>query len=157
MSINNKQILITGSSGFIGEYVVNEAIARGYKVLGFDINKPENANFDYIIGDITDKEAIAGAFGPNIYGVIHLAAMTSTIEFEANNRTVYDTNVAGFINVINLASKSGCKRFLYASTSGIYSDSFSENDQIAAGKLKNHYAKSKLMDEMIRRFLRHDK
>jgi len=149
MARGGKRLLITGSSGFIGMGVAREAARRGYEVVGFDIVKPEKAEFEYVVGDITDRNAVAKVFKSGIDHVINLAAITSTTEFEIDKKTVFDTNVTGFINVIDLAARNGCKRFTYASSSAVYADSFSDTDMIDVSKIKLDYGRSKMIDEMI--------
>lgn len=143
MAETGKRILITGSSGFIGGYVANEALAGGYDVLGFDIGEPKNASYKYMTGDIAERQDVHRAFEKGIDSVIHLAANSASVGMD------YQSNVVGFCNIIEEAVLSGCKRFLYASSSAVYTSTFCENDTIDINALTNHYGKTKFIDELV--------
>src|SRR5207237_700227 len=57
-------------------------------------------------------------------------------------------NANGFLGVVDAAAEGGCTRFVYASSAAVYLDSFSETDVIDVHGQANHYAKTKLMNEM---------
>lgn len=143
-------MLITGCSGFIGIHATEYALAHNYKVVGLDKRdcKINHQNFTFIKADITDKDAVQqAAKGCDI--VLHLAAITSLPNFKTDLRSNYEINVNGFTNVIDAACKSKCRKFLYASSSGVYLDEFSEGSLIDIKRQRIHYSKSKLMNEMI--------
>ncbi len=81
--------------------------------------------------------------------VIHVAAITSNLEFEKQLDFCYDINVNGFNSIIEAAYKNKCKRFVYASSSSVYKDKFSEDALLDIHGQKNHYAKTKMINEMI--------
>jgi UDP-glucose 4-epimerase len=145
-----RRLLITGCSGFIGANLARHALDEGYEVIGLDHRDCKIKGLKMIKGDILDstlvKEAIEG-----VQKVIHLAAITSNVEFEKNLAKCYSVNVSGFLNVLDAAVSSGCEKVLYASSAAVYtSDSgFSETSIIDIKKQRNHYAKSKLINEMI--------
>ncbi len=147
-----KKILITGCSGFIGINSVAYALKNGYQVVGLDLNtlKFKHKNLTFIKGDIRDRATVEKAVKGCKY-VLHLAALASLPDFERDLFGNYMTNVFGFLNVLEAARKNGCKRFAYASSSAVYVNSpgFSEDTVIDVTKLRNHYGKSKLIDEMI--------
>ena len=144
----SKRLLITGSSGFIGRNIARQALSEGYEVIGMDIKPNKTKGIKFIKGDVRDK-AIVEKASRNVEYIIHLAAITSNLEFESDFRKCYDINVNGFLNVIDVAHNNGCKKFLYASSSAVYLDKFSENTVIDISKRNNHYAKSKLINEML--------
>lgn len=146
--MKEKEILITGSAGFIGRNICSEALRLGYKVTGFDLKETKIDGVNSVIGDIRNKEQIDKVVKNKDF-VIHTAAVTSVIEFEKNLFDSYSTNVTGFMNLIDSAAKSNVSKFLYASSSAIYLDNFSEETVIDIRKLKNDYSKSKLMNELI--------
>jgi len=150
----SKRVLVTGAAGFIGSYVAAEALKRGYQVTGTDRNPSRRSEIDFILADIRDRQQIARVVKNHDY-VIHLAAVTSNVEFIKNPMDCYDTNANGFVNIIDAAAKSDCQRFVYASSAATYLDSFSEDTVIDVRKQGNHYAKSKLMNEMAARSYAH--
>ena len=143
-----KKILVTGCSGFIGRRVAMAAIEKGYQVSGIDIKDCDIQDVEFEKVSITDAEGMVRA-AAGADSIIHLAAVTSNLEFEKNLKRSYEVNVQGFINVIEAAVKNKCKRFLYASSSAVYIDSFSEDSVIDIKKQRNHYAKTKIINEMI--------
>ncbi len=146
--MSGKRLFITGISGFIGTHLAKEGLRRGYEVSGLDTRPCGLEGIGFTKADINDKEAVESAIkGADC--VIHLAAVTASVEFTRRMKECYTTNVGGFLNVIDASARSGCKRFLYASSSAVYLDDFSEDAVIDIKKQGNHYAKSKLVDEII--------
>jgi nucleoside-diphosphate-sugar epimerase len=146
--MRRKTILITGVSGFIGRNVAEEALRRGYRVTGIDRRRSGLSAVEFMEGDVRDRwrmfEVTRG-----IDCVVHLAAVTSNVEFTNNPGNCYDINVNGLLSVIDAAVRNGCKRFVYASSAAVYVDSFSEDAVIDFSKQCNHYAKTKIMNEMV--------
>src|SRR5262245_59150317 len=120
----SQRLLITGASGFIGRHVATEALRRGYRVTGLDCRGTEAGGFEYIQADMRGRAHIARVVRDQD-GVIHLAAVTSNVEFIKSPADGYDVNVNGFLNVIEAAAQSGCHRFVYASSAAVYLDGFS--------------------------------
>jgi len=146
----SRRLLITGASGFIGSHVASEARRRGYRVTGLDRRGSATADFESIRADIRDREHMARVVKDQDY-VVHLAAVTSNVEFIKNPADCYDVNANGFLNVIEAAARSGCQRFVYASSAAVYLDGFSEDTVIDINRQGNHYAKTKIINEMIAR------
>jgi nucleoside-diphosphate-sugar epimerase len=143
-----QNVLITGVSGFIGRCVAAEALRRGYRVTGVDRSQASDRGIEFVRADIRDNDRMARVLKGQDY-VIHLAAVTSNVEFLKNPVDCYDINANGFVNVIAAAVKGGCKRFVYASSAAVYLDSFSEEAVLDVRKQGNHYAKTKIMNEMV--------
>lgn len=148
MKIN--KIVVTGCSGFIGRNICEQALKEGYEVYGIGITPCPVKGVRFTNVDITDMAKVMKAVS-GTDAVIHLAAITSNVEFEKDTLRCYDVNVNGFLNVIDAAVKNGCKRFVYASSAAVYIDGFSEDTIIDIRRQKNSYAKTKLINEMIAR------
>ena len=142
------KLLITGGAGFIGRNVAMRAVELGYDVTSFDVNECDTSEAKSVIGDIRDIGAITNAAKGMDY-VIHLAAITVPMEFEKEMEKCLSINVTGTINVFDAARQNKCKKVLYASSAAVYIDEFSESTVIPHFKLRNYYAKTKLIDEMI--------
>ncbi|MEM0143497.1 MAG: NAD-dependent epimerase/dehydratase family protein [Candidatus Parvarchaeum sp.] len=151
-------VLITGSSGFIGGHVAAEALKMGYKVKELDIAEPNKKNdIEFIKADIRNKEAISKAMEGVDY-VVHLAAITSVVEFEKDPVTCFDININGFLNVLSAALEKNVKKVVYASSSAVYTgEHFSEGVPIDYMKLNNPYSQSKLINEMHAQYFMHSK
>ncbi len=146
---SDKQILITGCSGFIGRHVSAYAVAAGYRVVGLDLKDCDVEGVRFIRGDLRDKNIVENAAKGCDY-VIHLGAITIPQRFKEDLVGNYEININGFINVIEAARKNNCKKFLYASSASMYlPESFSEDAVIDTHRQRNHYSKSKMVDEMI--------
>ena len=143
-------VLVTGVSGFIGRYVAEEATRRGYRVTGVDRHDASIPGVDVVTADIRDRERLATLTKGQDH-VIHLAAITSNVEFAKHPTDCHDVNVTGFLNVIDAAVRGGCRRFVYASSAAVYVDQFAEDTVIDAATQGNHYAKSKMINEMMAR------
>lgn len=72
------KILITGSAGMIGSYVVKELIAKGHTIVGLDRRESDwkHENFIQVVLDLADKKALNDVFeNENVDRCIHLAAL----------------------------------------------------------------------------------
>lgn len=144
----SSRLLITGCSGFIGKHMVAKAISLGYEVRAFDRVDCSVPGAEFIKGDVRDMEAIDEAVKGVDY-VIHLAAITVPQRFRDDLYGNYDINIKGFMNIIESARKHNCKLAYASSASMYFKDNFAEDATIDMHKQRNHYSKSKMVDEMI--------
>ena len=165
----SKNVLITGSEGFIGSHIVQLLLKKKYKVRAFvyynsfnnigwlsSLDKDELKKINIHFGDIRDEKNVMAAF-KNIDYVIHLAALIG-IPYSYNSPKSYiETNVLGTYNVLEASLKKKIKRLLVTSTSEVYGSAkkipIDENHvlqgqspyaatKIAADKLTESYCKS---------------
>ncbi len=142
------KIFITGIGGFVGRAIGRRAVEMGYEVTRGDRNGSQLEGAQVAKGDIRDRAAML-AMTKDVDYVIHVAAITSNLEFEKRLDLCYDVNVNGFNSMISAARENGCRRFVYASSSAMYKDRFSEDTVLDMHGQKNHYAKTKMINEMI--------
>ena len=155
-----KKILVTGGTGFLGAYIIKELTERGYQVraLKRDLQKADPsfipaavwANVEWIEGDVLDiislEEAMQGADA-----VIHAAAVVS---FHKKDRArMYEVNVDGTANVVNMAIEAGVPRFVHISSVaalGRTADGQMVNEEKKWDESPNntHYARSKYKAEL---------
>lgn len=112
-----RTIGVTGGNGFIGSYVVDELLERGYKVAVLDrmdhSAEADPGRFDRMngdtelhLGDIRDEVAVT-EFCAHVDGVIHLAGCLGTQETIANPVPAATTNILGGLNVLKAVTQYG--------------------------------------------------
>ena len=131
-----EKILITGAAGFIGFHLSNLLLQKGYDVIGIDnmndyydiklkegrlsiLNEKNNLKFYKI--DLVDKKNIDYIFEKYKFDyVINLAAQAG-VRYSIDNPYAYiDSNVVGFINILEACRHNPVKHLLYASSSSVY-------------------------------------
>ncbi len=144
------KVLITGCAGFIGMYVAERLLARGDEVLGidnlndyYDVSLKEarlarlrlHRGFRDVRLDIADRAGMAALFErerPD--AVINLAAQAG-VRYSLKNPLAYaDSNLLGFVNVLEGCRHNGVKHLVYASSSSVYGGNtkvpFAEDDNV---------------------------
>ena len=123
---HNKNVLITGHTGFKGSWLALWLLKMGAKITGYSLTPPTEPNhfqligldINTIIGDIRDEEKIIQVFRsqrPEI--VFHLAAQSIVrLSYKDPNET-FSSNVMGTINVFEAARESGSVRAIVNVTS----------------------------------------
>jgi len=165
-NIKNK-ILVTGSAGFIGMHLSKSLLEDGFEVLGIDnLNsyydpKLKNArldqlkrykNFTFEKIDIADRESLAKAFTDfRPQKVVNLAAQAG-VRYSIENPYAYvDSNLVGFLNIIELCRHNDVEGLIYASSSSVYGGNtktpFSVEDRV--DKPISLYAATKKANELI--------
>jgi UDP-glucose 4-epimerase len=100
------KVLVTGASGFIGGYVLEEIISRGHTPIAFDRHdkgfRPDGT--ELFLGDITDDVAITEAVA-HADAFIHLAGVLGTQETIKNPNPAAYTNILGGLNLFKAAAQ----------------------------------------------------
>jgi UDP-glucuronate 4-epimerase len=130
------KVLVTGAAGFIGFHVALKLLQRGDEVIGVDnlgsyydvglkaarlaLLQPHRS-FRFVQAGVEDRAAIACAFGNhNVKRVIHLAAQAG-VRYSVSNPHVYgESNLTGFLNILEACRHHGCEHLVYASSSSVY-------------------------------------
>lgn len=100
-----KTVLVTGGNGFIGRYVCEELIVRGFTPVVFDTRwRAPVEDCELVLGDIRDATAVTEA-AAHVDGIIHLAGVLGTQETIKNPRPAAETNVLGGLNVLEAAAQ----------------------------------------------------
>ena len=130
------KILVTGAAGFIGYHTARALLARGDEVVGVDnLNEyydvtlkharlkqfDGNPRFRFIKLDVADRAGIQALFEREKFPrVIHLAAQAG-VRYSLTNPNAYiDSNIVGFMNILEGCRYSGVEHLVYASTSSVY-------------------------------------
>ena len=119
-----KNILVTGSEGFIGKHIVTRLLSEGYNVYGIS-RRPEftlkHQNYHYTSLDILDREKLSNYFENIIFdAVIHLAALTTHEELTKNREKTLKINLEGTLNLLEEFKKTKSTKFIYTSTGKVY-------------------------------------
>ncbi|GAB3002493.1 NAD-dependent epimerase [Arenimonas maotaiensis] len=129
-------ILVTGSAGFIGMHTAETLLARGDTVIGFDnlndyydvslkharlTRLQAHPNYIHITADLADRAAVEAVFAAHTpQRVIHLAAQAG-VRYSKENPHVYaDSNLTGFLHILEGCRHHGVEHLVYASTSSAY-------------------------------------
>ncbi len=149
--------LVTGGAGFIGSHIVDRLLSEGYDVTVLDnlsYGQLENLQphlqkeaFKFVNGDIRDEVIVKNVMqGMDV--VFHEAALVSVPLSVANPALANDINVSGTVNLLKAAADSGVKRFVFASSAAVYSESqVPEKSEEENSCPKSPYGVSKLVDE----------
>ncbi len=167
MNKNIKKIIVTGSAGFIGSSLCIKLLERGDSVIGVDNHNDyydpkikearlqrleKYSNYKHYREDLSDQNSIDDIFKDNNpHKVVNLAAKAG-VRYSIENPLAYiNSNLVGFINILENSHKYKVKHLVYASTSSVYGANtkmpFSEHDSV------NHplsvYAATKKSNELM--------
>jgi len=165
--MNRTKVVITGVAGFIGLHCAKHLAQQGYNVLGLDnlndyydidlkharlkqLEAFENISFEKV--DVADYPALENhfkSFQPDY--VIHLAAQAG-VRFSISNPLSYaDSNLTGFVNILEVCRRYKVKHLIYASSSSVYGANtkvpFTETD--AVEQPISLYAATKRANELM--------
>jgi len=159
-------ILVTGVAGFIGMHAAAALLARGETVIGIDnldsyydpvLKQARLARlnglpgFTFLRADIADDGAMDRLALEGVDRILHLAAQAGVRYSLENPRAYVRANIAGHLNLLELARRQGVSHFVYASSSSVYGDSGSGPlaADAAADRPRSLYAATKRADEMM--------
>ncbi|MEJ2106547.1 MAG: NAD-dependent epimerase [Acidiferrobacteraceae bacterium] len=130
------KVLVTGSAGFIGSALSMRLLERGDEVIGidnlndyYDVNLKKarlerNLNHDAYTDvrvDLEDREKIAQVFAQHQpHRVVNLAAQAGVRYSLENPHAYVDTNLVGFVNILEGCRHNGVEHLVYASSSSVY-------------------------------------
>jgi UDP-glucuronate 4-epimerase len=131
-----EKILVTGAAGFIGFHVARLLLDRGHEVVGLDnvndyydptlkLRRLEQlspaAGFRFVRMDLSDRVGMQQLFAREAFPVvIHLAAQAGVRYSLQNPHAYVDSNLVGFVNVLEGCRHGGCRHLIYASSSSVY-------------------------------------
>ncbi|MCY7294363.1 NAD-dependent epimerase [Alteromonas sp. a30] len=129
-------VLVTGAAGFIGMHVAQRLLERGDNVVGIDnINDyydpklkhdrlsliQNHPHFEFHKVDLADTSAISDIFSAHKFNlVINLAAQAGVRYSMENPRAYIDSNIVGFLNILEGCRNTGVEHLVYASSSSVY-------------------------------------
>lgn len=128
--------LVTGTAGFIGFHLAERLLKRGIEVVGFDnlndyysvqLKRDRLArlsnydNFTMVEADLADQADVDAVFQSNDFErVVHLAAQAGVRYSLTNPRAYTQSNIVGFINILEACRSAKTPHLTYASSSSVY-------------------------------------
>ncbi|MDO9068141.1 MAG: NAD-dependent epimerase [Deltaproteobacteria bacterium] len=161
------KILVTGAAGFIGFHLAQRLLALGHSVTGLDnlndyydvsLKKSrlsilkEQAGFRFVLAGLEQRETVDGLFRSEPFDyVIHLAAQAGVRYSLQNPHAYIDSNIAGFLNILEGCRHTGVKHLVYASSSSVYGANitFPFSEHHVADHPVSLYAATKRSNELM--------
>jgi UDP-glucose 4-epimerase len=112
------KILVTGSSGHLGEALVRTLRDRGREAIGIDI---VGGPFTTQVGSITDRAFVA-RYMAGVGIVLHAATLHKPHVATHSRQDFVDTNITGTLNLLEEAAAACVKAFVYTSTTSVFGD-----------------------------------
>lgn len=134
--MNDKTILVTGGTGYIGSHTVVELLQAGFDVVIVDnLQNSHSGVIDRIAAmagrrprlveaDVRDRDALVAALRESGAGaVMHFAGLKSVSESCAEPLRYYDTNVIGTLRLLEAMAETGVRRMVFSSSTTVYGES----------------------------------
>lgn len=163
--MSGRRILVTGAAGFVGSFVAARLAAMGHQVTGcdnFNDYYDPQLKHDRVAAlcpdveihtlDLTDRIGLAALFEAiKPTHVLHLAAQAGVRYSLENPQAYVESNLVGFVNIIELCRQHGVQHLVYASSSSVYGNSatapFSEDQRV--DQPRSLYAATKAANELM--------
>lgn len=148
MSNKAKRILITGVGGLVGSHLLKQLENKNFIIhtISSTLNGAGNTNIDF------SEEWDPASLPSGIDCIIHLSQHRGFRDFPAKAKEVFYVNTLSTLKLVDWAVKNGVKKFIYASSAGIYGNSeevLQEDQPIVYKKEQGFYLGTKLCSEII--------
>lgn len=110
------RVLVTGSSGHLGEALCRVLGAEGHHVVGLDLLESPLTN---VLGSIADRECVRGCV-EGVEAIVHAATLHKPHVGTHSRRQFVDTNVTGTLILLEEAVAAGVGRFVFTSTTSAF-------------------------------------
>ena len=131
-----QKVLVTGSAGFIGFHLSRKLLDNNIAVVGLDNLNPyydpelkkarinqlaPYSHYSHVNLDLADRTGMAELFAAHSFdAVVNLAAQAGVRYSLKNPHSYVDTNIVGFVNLLEGCRHSGVRHFVFASSSSVY-------------------------------------
>jgi UDP-glucuronate 4-epimerase len=161
-------ILVTGTAGFIGFHLTKTLLLRGHKVVGLDnlnsyydvqlkygrLHELEklHADFKFVQCDIANLVQLTDIFKQSHFDKVCNLAAQAGVRYSFENPNAYiQSNIVGFMNILELCTSYRISHLVYASSSSVYGNNakipFAETDR--TDDPQSIYAATKKADELL--------
>lgn len=152
MKSPKQTLVVTGSSGFVGEKLANRATAEGYDVIGIDFKKSSNLNCHQLELDLSKQDFFEKIPPESIF--VHLASLSTDSSCREKPILAIDANLRATSLVLENAMKSKVAHFIFASSEWVYPENSNkiaqtEEDNLDLANLDSLYAMTKLFGESL--------
>ncbi|RJQ56938.1 MAG: NAD-dependent epimerase [Desulfobacteraceae bacterium] len=136
MEIAFRSVLVTGAAGFIGFHLSKRLLDAGYRIFGLDnMNAYYDTalkqarlemlmrypDFSFIEADLSDRNAMGALFKENAFDVVVNLAAQAGVRYSLKNPNAYvDSNLVGFLNILEGCRSRKVKHLVFASSSSVY-------------------------------------
>ena len=136
MDLKYENVLVTGAAGFIGFHLAKRLLNDGYQVVGLDNMNPyydvslkearledlkKEANFTFFQADLCDRPVLEDLFARQTFEVVVNLAAQAGVRYSLENPYAYvDSNLVGFINLLECCRHQAAKHLVFASSSSVY-------------------------------------
>jgi len=110
------KVLVTGSSGHLGEALVRTLKNTNQEVIGVDI---VHSDFTNMVGSITDRDYVKRCM-KGVDAVLHTATLHKPHLFTHGRQSFVDVNITGTLNLLEEAASVGVKSFVFTSTTSAF-------------------------------------
>jgi len=136
MGVERERILVTGAAGFIGFHLCRRLLGEGQRVVGIDnLNDyydvrlkqarlemlEKDAGFSFLKIDLADRDGMAALFRKGPFdAVVNLAAQAGVRHSITNPHAYVNSNLVGFLHILEGCRHNGVKHLVFASSSSVY-------------------------------------
>ncbi len=136
MELKYHNALVTGAAGFIGFHLAKRLMDNGCQVIGLDNMNPyydvalkearlvelkKEANFEFVEADLSDRRQLEDLFAQQELDVVVNLAAQAGVRYSLENPYAYvDSNLVGFVNLLECCRHSKLKHLVFASSSSVY-------------------------------------
>lgn len=110
------KVLVTGSSGHLGEALVRTLTKSGHQVAGIDLLE---GPFTTCVGSIVDRAGVERCM-EGVEVVFHTATLHKPHVVTHTRQDFVDTNITGTLNLLEQAARAGVRSFVYTSTTSVF-------------------------------------
>ena len=147
------RVLVTGSSGHLGEALVRTLQNNGHDVVGVDIAP---SSFTHAAGSIADRDHVRACM-QGVEAVLHTATLHKPHVATHSRQDFVDTNITGTLNLLEEAVTAGVRSFVFTSTTSVYGDAMAPAagapavwiDEEVVPSAKNIYGVTKIAAENL--------
>ena len=123
--LSSQKLLIVGGTGFIGSYLANEALSRGFEVTVLSLNskkiKQNNRDIEYLSADITNLEKLSIVLEKKLFHhVVNLGGYIIHSSFSKGGNKVFDVHFMGLYNLVKCTNRRELKSFIQIGSSDEY-------------------------------------